>query len=774
MKKTILLILCLVLICRMGICQTSGWQWARSSAGTNYQEGFAVATDSAGNIYSTGFFGGPTITFDTFTLHNNGQQNIFVTKYSSTGAVLWTQSATFTHNNLIQANGIATDAQGNIYVTGFYSGTSISFGDLAVPNTSPNAYNPFLVKYDSAGNVQWVNCGLGTPAQQNRGQAVATDKNGNIYITGWFSSDSIKFGNVTLHGYQQQQQIFTVKYNSAGNALWGQVADGQDNEVFGIATDANANVYITGLFLGPDIDFVGETLFNGTSSHANTDYFIAKYDSAGHFNWFKGEQGALQCSGHAVATDAANNVYVTGFMVGNSATFGGITLPNPFSNYNCFIVKYNATGTVLWAQNGLGNQQSYGYGVATDAGNNVYVAGGIIGDSIKFDTATVKVPANSPDPIFLFKFDSAGNVLCGTALASGGDDQFGLCVDLSGYAIVCSDFEANPFVVGPDTLLLTDTVVTDGSENIYVAKWLCPACTQGQLSYQLTQTSICPHDSTTISLSGCTSYTISPGSDVTWIDSSHAKLSADSTTVFTVSGYLPCGLFVQQMFTLPVFDPRAIRIVPNKTVLCPGDTAQMCVQPGFSYIWSTGATTTCITTDSAGTYTVTASCNNLCLIISTQNITAVSTQPFNVIVHGDTLSYDSAITYQWQLNGNNIPGANSSVYVAHTGGTYTLQITNTIGCTVTSNPVVILGINQLTGDGISVYPNPSTGTWELTVDDNLIGSALKVFNATGGQVYQSVIANQHLLIDLSNCASGVYELRITLHANTVVKKLVKL
>jgi len=69
--------------------------------------------------------------------------------------------------------------------------------------------------------------------------------------------------------------------------------------------------------------------------------------------------------------------------------------------------------------------------------------------------------------MFIVKYDATGNVLCASALASGGDDQNGVSADRFGNAYIAGDFNSNPFVVGSSTLTLT------GSENIFTAKWNC-------------------------------------------------------------------------------------------------------------------------------------------------------------------------------------------------------------------------------------------------------------------------------------------------------------
>ena len=219
-------------------------------------------------------------------------------------------------------------------------------------------------------------------------------------------------------------------------------------------------------------------------------------------------------------------------------------------------------------------------------------------------------------------------------------------------------------------------------------------------------------------------------------------------------------------------------ITTNKSTICPGDSTQICATAGLlSYSWSTGDTTACIETADAGNYYVTVNDGNGCTATSNQLTISVYTPlPVTISVDGDTLTSYSAVTYQWYLNGSPIANATSRIYIATSGGTYTLQVTDTNGCTETSAPEVISGINDLTGlAGINVYPNPNDGdTWHLTVGNNMLGAVLQIFDATGQIVFKSVISNQQSTISIPSTANGVYWLRIVSGQYYVNGKLVKM
>src|SRR6187401_873044 len=117
----------------------------------------------------------------------------FLNSFSQTPAWLWAQSAGGTSSE--SGFSIATDANDNIYVTGVFQSTSITFGSITLTNNSTNSYDIFVVKYSSAGTVLWAYSGGGTGIDY--GNSISTDGNGNVYVVGTFTS-SITFGSTIL------------------------------------------------------------------------------------------------------------------------------------------------------------------------------------------------------------------------------------------------------------------------------------------------------------------------------------------------------------------------------------------------------------------------------------------------------------------------------------------------------------------------------------------------------------------------------------------------
>jgi hypothetical protein len=375
----------------------------------------AVATDKSGNVYVTGYTAG-----DLDGNTRVGVRDMFVVKYDSNSAKQWTRQL-LTASSITEGTAIATDASGNVYVTGYSS-------DSLVNNTSVGNGDYFnVVKYNSNGSLQWVHQ-YGS-AYRDRGQGIAIDASGYVYVTGVTAS----VGKGT--------ELFVAKYDSNGLTQWTQQLGTATNDIaYGVVTDASGNVYVTGTTTG-DLD--GNVYAGGVS-----DLFVVKYDSAGLKQWTRqlGTTGRDEARG--IAVDANSNVYVTGY------TDGGLDGNTSAGLSDLFVVKYDSTGAKQWTQQLGTTTNDFAYGVATDVNNNVYVtgynAGGLDGN----------FRAGGAD-LFVVKYDSAG--------AKQWSRQLGTIHSDVAYG-VATDLNSNVYVTGYTTGDL-DGNTNAGGIDLFVVKY---------------------------------------------------------------------------------------------------------------------------------------------------------------------------------------------------------------------------------------------------------------------------------------------------------------
>jgi hypothetical protein len=372
------------------------WAWAKSAGGQQKVESYSIAIDNAGNSYITGWFE-DSLKFGSFTLKasiagNPFASDIFIAKYDSNGNFLWAKKAGGTSYDY--GTGVATDANGNVYVTGLFLGTA-TFGTLSITSISTD-YDVFIAKYAPDGTALWVNKAGGSA--WDVGSGVTIDKSGNCFIAGSFRGTAT-FGTTSLISAGNYDG-FVAKYDSTGVFMWAQRAGGTlEDRAQSISTDAIGNCYVIGFFNGTAT--VGTTILTSADS---TDIWIAKYDPAGTSVWAKRAGGTGGDEGKSISSDEAGNTHVTGYFEG-SALFGTISLTS-FGSRDIFIGKYDYKGDIMWMKGMGGVQGDIGYGISIDTSGNSYVAGSFYG-AAQFDT--ISVVSINQDDVFIAGLDYYGS-----------------------------------------------------------------------------------------------------------------------------------------------------------------------------------------------------------------------------------------------------------------------------------------------------------------------------------------------------------------------------
>jgi PKD repeat protein len=394
--------------------------WSKAIGGTDSDSAYAVASDAAGNVYVAGRFH-TTMTIGTIRLTSAGLADAFLVKYSSTGAVSWARgmggaaddsiegiaidpvsgdvlvagrfggTASFGGTPSFVANGtsdmvvaryngatgahvwskqfggayddsadaIAVDGAGNIYVTGYFKGT-ISFGGAPLSTPYDTDLDVFIAKLDGAGNHVWSKNFTNTG--NDRGYSIATDPQGDVVISGWFSN-GINFGGTQLFSYNGLSDAFVAKFTSAGTHMWSrQFGSTNDEEAgYGVAMDANGNVVLGGYAIA-GVDFGGGVL----PTFGNADGFVAKYAATtGAHLWSRRVGGGGDDYVNAVTVDGSGNVVIGGsFQL--SGSFGGATPIVAAGASDAFVAKYTSGGAFVWARDLGGTVADAATAVAVD------------------------------------------------------------------------------------------------------------------------------------------------------------------------------------------------------------------------------------------------------------------------------------------------------------------------------------------------------------------------------------------------------------------------
>jgi hypothetical protein len=325
---------------------------------------------------------------------------------------------------------VATDASGNVYVAGLTNGGLDG-------NTLTGNYDFFVTKYNSSGVKQYTRQ-LGVAEQDTFGRSVATDANGNVYVSGSTRGDLD--GNTRIG----TTDFFFTKYNSSGVKQYTRQLGvaGEDTDGYSVAIDANGNVYVAGYTTGG---------LDGNTLSGIRDFFVTKYNSSGVKQYTR-QMGVAgeHTNSSSLAIDASGNVYVVG------TTRGDLDGNTQTGTYDFFVTKYNGSGVKQYTrQMGVTGASTIGYSVAIDANGNVYVAGYTYGG---LDGNTLTGTRDS----FVTKYNSSG--------VKQYTRQLGVAGKITEGASVATDANGNVYVSGSTRGGLDGNTQT-GTADFFVTKY---------------------------------------------------------------------------------------------------------------------------------------------------------------------------------------------------------------------------------------------------------------------------------------------------------------
>lgn len=490
----------------LSVAQFPHWDWAKSNGMATQPNGFANAITVTNNnqIYCVGQFNSQTISFGAILLANEDNyyknDDIFIACYSILGEVLWAKSMGGDGDDV--AKSIAADKSGNIYITGSFTSTKIGFGKDTLYNIGQAGTNDaFIAQYSSAGEEVWAKAIGGS--HDDKSNSISVDIDNNLYITGSFFSGKLFFqkGDTVKNADPSgsSTDIFLAKYSNEGACVWTKSINGSSlgyDYGYAITTDVHKNVFVTGGSYSNQLRFDSITISNSPFNNGKEDsirlanavykmiddkgnlkdtigikglkkesiqyiqtlppekrkfekIFIAKYAESGKLQWAQIVGGSDDEEGSAIATDANDNVFITGRFQSSSMTLETITMENKGSN-DIFIAKYDKDGRTLWAKSVGGISDDRGNAITVDNTGSIYIAGwfgspkAIFGKSILNNSG-----GKGYTDMFIAKYDTFGNALWAEN-AKGKDSEWTNCVavDRQGNIYLAGGFDSPEMNLG--------------------------------------------------------------------------------------------------------------------------------------------------------------------------------------------------------------------------------------------------------------------------------------------------------------------------------------
>lgn len=385
--------------------------------GNDFDYATGMAVDSTGATYVTGQTNSTNFPVANALLGTSAGGLSFVSKINPAGTAL--VYSTYFGTAGTQANALAIDASGNVYLTGTTNSSSFPVVN-PLQATLAGSANAFVAKLDSSGAFFVYATYLGGNGQDT-GTSIAVDSAGAAYVTGesYFTTNFPTKNPIqgTNHG---AGDVFVSKLNPAGSALVYSTYLGgiNDDIATGIAIDASGSAYITGRTSSGNFPIANAFQSNDTAGNGQPSCFLTKLNPAGSaltYSTYLSGRGVSFCA--AVAVDSAGNAYVTGQTSAQDfPTVNGMA-PTPlpqgvtFSS-SMFVTKFNPAGSALVYSTFFGGTAGdIPYALTLDSAGHAFIGG---------TTSSSDFPEVNP----LNQFQSAGNAFVSEISASGNSILF--------------------------------------------------------------------------------------------------------------------------------------------------------------------------------------------------------------------------------------------------------------------------------------------------------------------------------------------------------------
>jgi hypothetical protein len=405
--------------------------WTQLGGGAFADFGAGVAVTST-SLLVAGYSNSNPATFGTASgaplLGSADVRAVLTQLTDESSAGTWQSVAAATNGGTSQTRAVATDARGNVFITGSFTGQVI-FGSTVLTSAGDN--DLFVAKYVPTTDT-WAWAQRGGGLSNDQGYSIAVNET-SVYVLGFLNNSTSNVNNVLFDSGTTNPvpvsgatstaslDLVVAKYTDNGSSAtlgWTQVGGGTDADYgYGIAV-SGPSVYITGalfnntsnansVVFGGTGTTPGTVPVNGATSTASQDVLIVKYTDNGSdasLQWTQVGGGTDSDNGYSLAV-SGSNVYVTGVLNNSSSNANNVqfgdastgTVPvNGVSNTptnDLLVAKYVDTGTaatLAWTQVGGGNRVDQGQGVAV-SGQQVYVAGYVI-PAASFGTYSLSSP----------------------------------------------------------------------------------------------------------------------------------------------------------------------------------------------------------------------------------------------------------------------------------------------------------------------------------------------------------------------------------------------
>ncbi len=726
---------------------------AKYSSDGLYDEAYSISNPSFVIPYDLHVHGNDDVyivgKFDTITdfdvgssmanLTPNGNADGFLVKYDSAAALQWVRQ--FSSTDSVMITSVDVDAQGNIYIAGFFSGIAdMDPGIGTATHNSGTGTNIFVTKLNSSGNYLWSES-VGTGATFIESYDMEVNSNSDVFVYGALSGTAdfdpgVGTNNITAGGisdvflwklnsngvYQNTYQIGGLNYTSPGRIR----IDGQDN------------IFLSGSFSNTlQTDPVNG--MDSIVSNGSEDMFVLRYNSSMSLDWSMGLGGSGADAATTINLNNSGDVLVTGLFSG-TVDFDPSTNVHNLSgsgSQDLFFASYDGSGNLNWAEAIIGNGDFNALSIVQDNNNGLYIGGAYTGIA-DFDpgTGTNNLISLGMEDMFLAKYSLCDSMTFSFNVtdATCGNNDGSVVANVNGG-------------VGPYDWLWTSGDTTGTADSLsagiyFVTVWDANNCTAQEevIVSDVSGPSVTIQNQINVSCNGgadgALAISVSGGATpytYQWSNGNSNQningLSA-GTYEITVTDDDECQTTEQFVITEPAAistsfietEPTCGQADGILTVLASGGSGS------YTYSWTPGGgTNATLSSIAAGVYRVTITDANSCsqtfpVALSDDNATDVT---LDSIIHASCGGSGGSIlishtggtpnfTYQWT------PGsATTQDLTGVQPGEYDLIITDNVGCKAAFTATVeaqkpetpeicIVDVDSLTGKAQVLWEKPTS------------------------------------------------------------------
>ena len=415
--------------------------------GTGNDFAGGIAVDAAGNAYLTGYTA--STNFNAPALNtNSGLEDAFVTKLDTTGAISY--SAYLGGIGDDHGNAIAVSSSGNVYLTGYTESNNFPVLN-PYQSTLNGTRDAFLTQFNSNGVVIYSTYLGGSLIEEGNG--IAVDSSGIAYLAGYTTSTNFPTKGAYAISPNGLEDAFVAKLNPAvagvPGLVYGSYLGGNANDrAQGIALDSSNRMYVAGYSSSPNFPVTTRAYTAGE------DAFVTMLDSSGVsivYSTLIG--GSADDRAQGIAVNSTNNAFVTGFT--SSAFVAGVTFGFPTTT-NAYQRVRNGTQDAfvlkLTAVNGILDYSTY-LGSTVNADSSTSAAYGIAVNSSGYAvvtglTSSASFPQVHPDAVFVAADEAFISMLSPTGSSLSYSTYWGGAGNQSGRGVALLGSPSNIYVAG--------------------------------------------------------------------------------------------------------------------------------------------------------------------------------------------------------------------------------------------------------------------------------------------------------------------------------------